>query len=482
MPTPTPAPGRSAPLLLVSLAGLAALLRALPAARASLWLDELHTLYHASQPDLGAFFAGLRADNHPPLAFLLVRASRWLFGSSELALRAPSVLAGTACVLVAARLSRALPGARIRVAGPLLVATSSLLIAASAEARMYALLGLVVLWWIERGLQLSGGARGSAGLAAATFAGLHTHYHFLHALLVLLPLLLWLAPRPAGARIALACVCAALASAPWYAWGFRAQLSHGLPPGGAGASARALGEGFVHLLFHGASLAGPLKPVFAAAGLAAALGAAAAALRFLRHREPAVRRAGALLSAAAFALPAWAALAAAVLPRAGFNWMYLGASAAPFALLAAAELDAEAPWARARRAAAGFVQISALALAVLHARGPAREDYRGASEYVLAEAHPGDVVLAADWQPALFPHGLGWRYYSGRAADPPETLAVGPGFAVEAPERLDAAPRAFLVGRSLRPEVAVLATLRARFPRERVERFGDSLFVHVFER
>jgi hypothetical protein len=101
---------------------------------------------------------------------------------------------------------------------------------------------------------------------------------------------------------------------------------------------------------------------------------------------------------------------------------------------------------------------------------------------VLAEARPGDVVLAADWQPELFPHGLGWRYYSAGAPDPPEDLAVGPGFAVERPERLDAAPRAFLVGRSLKPDAAVLQTLRARFPRERVERFGEALFVHVFER
>ena len=72
---------RSYAPLVLALAGLALLLRALPAARASLWLDELHTLYHASQPDLAAFFAGLRADNHPPLSFLLVRASRGLFGS-----------------------------------------------------------------------------------------------------------------------------------------------------------------------------------------------------------------------------------------------------------------------------------------------------------------------------------------------------------------------------------------------------------------
>ncbi len=481
MTTSTENERRAAPFLLPLLA-LALLLRALPAARASLWLDELHTLYHAAQPDLGALFAGLRADNHPPLSFLLVRVSRALCGESELALRLPAVLAGAAGVLVAASIARRLPGAQVRWAGPLLAAASALHVAASAEARMYALLALCVVWWIERGLSLADGGRGAVGLAAATFAGLHTHYHFLHALFVLLPVLLALSPRAARTRILLAGAAAALASAPWYAYGFAAQLAHDLPPGGSGASARRLLEGFVHLLFHGASSAGSLKPVLAAAGLAATLAAAAATVRFVRSRDAEVRRSGALLAAAAIALPAWTALAAALLPRAGFNWMYLAASSIPFALLVAAELDAAGPLARTRRAAAGGVLIAALLLGALHVRGQAREDYRGASEYVLSEARDGDVVLAADWQPALFPQGLGWRYYAARSRATAETLGVDAGFAVETPERLDGAARAFLVGRSLKPEASVLATLRSRFPHERVVRFGESLFVHVFER
>jgi hypothetical protein len=454
----------------------------LPAARASLWLDEFHTLYHAAQPDLGALFSGLRADNHPPLSFLLVRVSRALCGESEFALRLPSVLAGAAGVLVAARITRRLSGARVLWAGPLLAAASALHVAASAEARMYALLALCVLWWVERGLSLADGGRGAAGLAVATFAGLHTHYHFLHALCVLLPVLLALSPRPARTRILLAGAAAALASAPWYAYGFTVQLTHDLPPGGSGASVRRLLEGFVHLLFHGASSAGSLKPVLAAAGLAATLGAAAATSRFLRHHDARVRRAGALLAAAAIALPAWSALAAALLPRAGFNWMYLAASSIPFALLVATEMDAPLPLARTRAAAAGGVLIAALSLGAVQAAGKARDDYRGASEYVLSEARKGDVVLAADWQPALFPQGLGWCYYAARSRATVETLGVNAGFAVEAPELLDGVARAFLVGRSLKPEAAVLATLRSRFPRERVVRFGESLFVHVFER
>lgn len=479
-PTPSREPRLTVPVL-IALAALALLLRAVPAFRQSLWLDEFHTLYHAAQPSLAALLDGLRADNHPPLAFLLVRASRAAFGDSELALRLPSVLAGTATVLVAARLARRLPGPRARVAGPLFVAVSSLLVAAGAEARMYALLALVVLWWIERAACVADGERGALGLCAATFVGLHMHYHFLHALAILTPALLLVAPSGARARALLAEAVAGIAALPWYVWGFRVQLAHSLPPGGAGASARKLGEGFMHLLFHGASLAGPLKPLFIAAGALSALLAALGALKLLRAGG-APRRAGALLAAAAFALPAWAALVAAALPRAGFHWMYLSASSAPFALLLALEFDAAGAWGRARRAAAGGVLIAALALAVLHAAGPSREDYRGASAFVLAQALPGDVVLAADWQPELFPHGLGWRYYSARAEHPPETLAVGPGFAVLSPERLDAAPRAFLVGRSLKPGMRVLETLRARFPRERVERFGEALFVHTFER
>ncbi|HVS11771.1 MAG TPA: hypothetical protein VMS76_18020 [Planctomycetota bacterium] len=57
-------------LVLAAAVGLA--LRAWEAAQSSLWLDELHTLVHASQPSLGAVSESVRRDLHSPLFFWAV--------------------------------------------------------------------------------------------------------------------------------------------------------------------------------------------------------------------------------------------------------------------------------------------------------------------------------------------------------------------------------------------------------------------------
>jgi hypothetical protein len=203
----------------------------------------------------------------------------------------------------------------------------------------------------------------------------------------------------------------------------------------------------------------------------------------VRRPDPA-RGAGILLAALAFGEPLLAAALAGLLPRTGFHWMYLTPSVVPFAVLIACEADAAGPLRRARRAAVGSVAALACLLAAVHLAGPSREDHRGAARLVLAEARSTDLVVAAEWQPALFPQGLGWRYYAERLATgpPPATLAVGADFALVAPERLERAERVFVIGRSLRNDAALLTTLRARFAHESVERVGEALSVHRFER
>jgi len=47
-------------------------LRVWEATESSLWLDELHTLFHASRPDHAAVIDSVRPDNHTPLFFLVV--------------------------------------------------------------------------------------------------------------------------------------------------------------------------------------------------------------------------------------------------------------------------------------------------------------------------------------------------------------------------------------------------------------------------
>ena len=77
---------------------LALVLRALEAAESSLWLDELHTLAHASQPTLGALADAVAAEYHTPLFFGCVH----LFGGFEAGawLRAVPVLSSAASLLL----------------------------------------------------------------------------------------------------------------------------------------------------------------------------------------------------------------------------------------------------------------------------------------------------------------------------------------------------------------------------------------------
>lgn len=83
---------QTAPLLWIAL--LALLLRTLEAVESSLWLDELHTLSHASQPTLGALLDSVSSEVHTPLFFGFVQ----LFGGFEAGawLRAIPILSSVA--------------------------------------------------------------------------------------------------------------------------------------------------------------------------------------------------------------------------------------------------------------------------------------------------------------------------------------------------------------------------------------------------
>ena len=77
-PADSPPATRVGPLIWVAVAaGLA--LRVWEAVESSLWLDELHTLVHAAQPDLASVLESVSREVHTPLFFLCVH----LFGAFE---------------------------------------------------------------------------------------------------------------------------------------------------------------------------------------------------------------------------------------------------------------------------------------------------------------------------------------------------------------------------------------------------------------
>jgi mannosyltransferase len=457
------------------------------ALRRSLWMDELHSLFHARAGGVGQLLQGLRADNHPPLYFLALRACVRAFGDSALALRLPSIACGVATVVGVGRLAQRLPGRLAPFAASPLVACSSLLLTVSTEARMYSLLALCVVGTLTASLELleQRGARSRLALAAWVTLGLHAHYFFLHYLLLLT--LAWLvcarsADERRAARAALVALgLALLASLPWYLWGFREQLTgHARTPGGSVASLAHAFEALAHLLFYNVRLGGPLRPVFLG-GAAAALLLAALGSRDLLHGERATRRLALFALLASVAVPPWAALVASLWPRAGFGWIYLAASSAPFALLAASQPQRS----RLRVALLAFVALAALALSVLNASSPGTEDYRGAVGSIVARHRPGaDGVIAIEPGPEFFGPAVGWRYYAPRLAGPggaaPELVRLDTSHRLVDPGELDGLERVFVLERGLHEQFATLEELRALFADEGLESYGFNLRVHVF--
>ena len=103
----------------------------------SLWLDEATTGIVARMSFANFFTNFLPGDFHPPLYYLIIKIWAMVFGTSEIALRLPSVIFGVATVYVVYKISK-------NYYAPLLVATSGLLIYYSQEARMYSLITLLV--------------------------------------------------------------------------------------------------------------------------------------------------------------------------------------------------------------------------------------------------------------------------------------------------------------------------------------------------
>jgi uncharacterized membrane protein len=66
-----------------------------------LWFDELFTAYWVAHPQEFLWGQGRIEETNPPLYFAIVALQAKLFGTSEAALRFPSLIAGALAVVVA---------------------------------------------------------------------------------------------------------------------------------------------------------------------------------------------------------------------------------------------------------------------------------------------------------------------------------------------------------------------------------------------
>ena len=104
----------------------------------SLWLDEAVQAI-TSQRSFGYIFQEITGDFHPPLYHFLMHCWVRLFGSSEIALRVPSVLFGVGTVYVLYKINEL---TKLRINGlivAIFLATSPFHIYYSQEARMYSM-------------------------------------------------------------------------------------------------------------------------------------------------------------------------------------------------------------------------------------------------------------------------------------------------------------------------------------------------------
>lgn len=131
----------------------------------SFWSDEGATAFMTARgpADILAVSA---ADIHPPLYYLLTAAWARLAGTTEFALRFPSVLAGVVVVALVFWLGRRCLGFLPAIGGSFFAAGSALLIYYSQEARMYELLALFGLTTTVLAVVLLGLGRCRAGLSS----------------------------------------------------------------------------------------------------------------------------------------------------------------------------------------------------------------------------------------------------------------------------------------------------------------------------
>jgi 4-amino-4-deoxy-L-arabinose transferase-like glycosyltransferase len=142
------------------------------------WVDEAISI-HQAHMSIPGMLADLRAtDNHPPLYFLILWLTTKAFGYGELAVRLPSIVAGTLLVPALFAAGRALFDRRTGLLAAALGAVAPLVVWYSQEARMYVLVMLFVTLavWAQARILNDGRPRYWVAYALLSIALIYTNY------------------------------------------------------------------------------------------------------------------------------------------------------------------------------------------------------------------------------------------------------------------------------------------------------------------
>jgi len=420
------ATNRVGPLLWGALAvGLA--LRVWEAAGSSLWLDELHTLSHAAQPDLASVAASVSREVHTPLFFLCVH----LFGAFEQGawLRAIPVLSSLVVLWPLVDMARRTSaGPRAALLTAWLYACLPYQVHWATELRPYAWVGLfsACAAWIAFA------ERGSRVLRFALFflcvlLGLYTH-RIMAVTVFSIGVARLFVRTPGMLRLGWLILAGVLAVGPFLPWlasfagsATEARLEYQESVGGYQLRPALVKEVLalparLFVPFMGA-LGGAWARLAFGAGVLFFVALGVGIARRVRERAhippaPALLRGLALFAAVDFVLVT--ALAIWTWDRVPLQYY------APLAwLLPLFAAEVLAPLTSpAGRAAAGAACVAALLLGVAQAGGHSTEDIRGAVARArelgaeLAAAGPAPIYTALLSQPASFEHRLPYLAYA----------------------------------------------------------------------
>ncbi len=110
----------------------------------SLWLDEVIS-WEFAHLSLADMFNRTAHDVHPPLYYGVLHYWVQLAGNSEASLRTPSAMSGAAAIVLLATVAWRVGGWLLALTASLLLLSNNVFLAASQEARSYALVGLLSL-------------------------------------------------------------------------------------------------------------------------------------------------------------------------------------------------------------------------------------------------------------------------------------------------------------------------------------------------
>ena len=359
--------------------------------RSHLWLDEALSVNIAGLP-LGDIPEALRHDGAPPLYYLLLHGWMKLVGDGTIAVRALSGLFAVAALPLVWLAGERIGGRRVAATAVLLLAASPFAIHYGTQARMYALVVLLVLvaWLAFDDLLERFSWSRAVGLAVATGLLLLTHYWSFFLLAVAAVFLGRRARRGPKAdearRAAVALAGGCVLFLPWLP-SFLYQLGNTGTPWASAPTLRAL----LDTVFHFAG--GFWDPGFASGLLFSGLIVLALfgrpvdghRIELYLHAQPRARA----LAVAGFGTLALA-VAAGMAGRSAFAVRYASVLF-PFVLLLVALGTAALPNPRVHRAVVTVAVVLGLIAAIPSMVGE-RTNAPRVARTLQAQAQPGDVV------------------------------------------------------------------------------------------